>query len=77
LDDLAHSKARDLRDEAVAIRLALGPDEVRVGLTDDRIEHGRVGGDDLRQRSDRQLQPLARTQQAEAQDHLVALDTQR
>ena len=49
-------------------------DEVRVGRADDDVQHGRMGRDDGGQGVDRELVALARTEQAEAEDDLAALD---
>ena len=47
-----------------------------MGLTDDDVQDRRMRRDHVGQRGERELVPLARTEQAEAQDDLAALDAQ-
>ena len=75
-DVALHAEPSDLVDEGVAVCLALGADQLRVGGADDDVEDIGVHRGDRGQRIDGQLVALARAEQAEAQDHVATGDAE-
>ena len=73
-DVVLEAKRGDGRDQAMPIGLALAAKQVRMGGADHDVQHGRMRGDDVGQRRDRELVALAGADQAEAEDDLAALD---